>query len=103
MGVPEESAADAVKAENDTIFRETNDAIRAVVASSPNVLPIVPFVCECDDPTCRVLVRLSLDDYARMRDSPRRFLMAQGHEERSGKGMVVERVGEAVIFEKRNG
>ena len=91
-------------ARNDAIFREANDEI-GKAAEAYDMTALIPFVCECADPGCRELVRMSLDEYVAMRRDPKLFVNAVGHE-RAGQGwavpvaeagghVLVEKVGEA--------
>ena len=93
-------------ARNDAIFREANDGI-GDVADELGMTGLLPFVCECADPTCRDLVRLSLDDYQSIRSDPRLFVNVVGHEQ-SARGwaevvaqsdghVVVEKLGKAGV------
>jgi hypothetical protein len=103
VAVPEDMpVADEVRrAENETIFRETNESIRDVVAGAPAVLPVVPFICECSDAGCRELVPMTLSDYARARETPRRFLVAPPHLDRTGnESQVVYTAERFLIIEK---
>ena len=54
----------------------------------------LPFLCECDDVTCRSLIRLTAAEYAEVRVSPNRFVVVEGHTYAgravmSGEGYVV--------------
>jgi hypothetical protein len=91
-------------ARNDAVFRAANEGIRKA-ADEHQIEGPIPFVCECADPTCRELLRLSLADYAAVRRNPRWFLNATEHhvaahgwarvvDERDGY-VVVEKIGEA--------
>jgi hypothetical protein len=91
---------------NDAIFREANDGIRE--AAEEHLLDgdeRVPFLCECADPNCRELVRLTLGEYQLIRSDPRLFVNIPGHQAsahgwaeaiagRDGH-VVVEKVGPA--------
>lgn len=66
-------------ARNDAIFREANEAIAKVAADS-GVDGRVPFICECAEPTCTEIVRLTLDQYGDVRRDPRTFVNAVGHQ-----------------------
>lgn len=85
-------------ARNDAIFRDANEDI-AAVAEEQYAEGRLPFVCECAEPTCREIVRLTLDDYREIRSDPRVFVNAVGHEETSmGSGEVIaDRDGHVVI------
>jgi hypothetical protein len=91
-------------ARNNVIFREANEGIGAA-AEELELSGSVPFVCECPDPKCRTLVRLTIDEYHEIRRDPTLFLNAVEHEETTegvseivahGDGhVVVRKVGEA--------
>src|SRR5437868_507301 len=87
-------------ARNDAIFREANEGIRAA-ADEHEVEGPIPFVCECAEPACRELLRLSLEEYAAVRRNQRYFLNAIGHEVAAkGWGRVVEERPGYVVVEK---
>ncbi len=88
-------------AKNDAVFRDANEGIRQA-ARQYGVRDSVPFVCECADPSCRDLVRLSLDEYEWVRAAPNRFLNVPGHEQAAqGAAVVVERHEGYVVVEKQ--
>jgi hypothetical protein len=63
---------------NDVTFRRANERIYGS-AREYNVTEAIPFLCECADPTCTAVIRLSADEYDRIRADPRRFFGAPGH------------------------
>jgi hypothetical protein len=85
-------------ARNEDLFRETNEAIeRGMWPSAPETL--VRFRCECSTIDCGQAVEVSLRDYERVRQSPRRFILAYGHVTPEIE-MIVERAVRYVIVEK---
>jgi hypothetical protein len=90
-------------AENQARFREANEDISSIAHRAD--LPRIPFVCECANPRCVEIVRLSRADYEGIRADGRRFLNAPGHEtaalewavvvDRGPGFVVVEKIGEA--------
>jgi hypothetical protein len=58
----------------------------------------VPFLCECGDPDCRELVRLTAEEYAAGRITPRHFLLARGHS--FAMGLIVAEHDAYVVVEK---
>jgi hypothetical protein len=91
------TSADRI-ARNDAIFREANEDI-AAVAEEEDVEGRVPFICECAEPSCREIVRLTLDEYREIRSDPRAFVNAVGHQQ-VAKGWVevlAERDGHVVV------
>lgn len=46
----------------------------------------LPFLCECDDVSCRELIRLTSAEYGAVRESAGRYVVVEGH---SWDGRVV--------------
>jgi hypothetical protein len=90
-------------AENELIFREVNERVRAIAAAHGADDHVYEFYCECSNADCTFQVRASLADYEAVREDPARFLIAPAHAlpeievivERSDEWWVVEKVGEA--------
>jgi hypothetical protein len=83
-------------------FRVQNEAIQASADSIPLLGPI-PFVCECPNPDCSEIVRLTFDEYDAIRQDPRRFFNVSGHEAASvaaGAERILLWAGELTIVEK---
>ncbi len=74
MGRSEDQAA-----RNESVFREANDRIAERRAELTAVEGKTPFLCECDDVACVDILRLSLEEYLRVRSQPTRFVVAEGH------------------------
>ena len=66
-------------ARNDAVFRSANESI-AETAAENDVGGQIPFICECAEPTCREVVRLTIDEYRDVRADPRYFVNAVSHE-----------------------
>ena len=87
-------------ATNNATFREANERISAAAGSYGIETPI-PFICECSDPRCSEVIRISLDEYEEVRANSRHFLNIPGHEAASkGLAVVVERRDGYSIVEK---
>jgi hypothetical protein len=93
-------------AENQVRFRRANEEIEEVAADLGESLTVrlIPFLCECADPRCTQLIRLSRSEYEEVRASPRRFAVSPGHEvtlvdehviARNDRFSTVEKVGDA--------
>ncbi len=92
-------------ARNNAVFRDANDEI-ALAASDHGLRDgrPVPFVCECSDPRCTELIRLTLDEYGRVRSNARWFVHAPGHEAHiPGVVRVLERHTGYLLVEKIGG
>lgn len=89
---------------NDARFREANENIRDTADEQDFPGP-VPFICECADPACTQIVRMSIEEYEAIRADPSHFLNAPGHDVAAGSAarvvreadgyVVVEKVGHA--------
>jgi hypothetical protein len=95
-----DAPGEAKRAANQAVFREANERIREIVDQPDVVLPVVPFVCECGDPSCRRLLNVPLAVYANVRRSPRRFLHAPDHINDGTSGSVVETLDGFAVVEK---
>ena len=88
-------------ARNNSLFREANERIRAKAESYGTGMDRLPFLCECPREDCHELVRISLPDYASIRDEMSHFLVAPDHETAEGQyAMVVRRTDSYVVVEK---
>jgi hypothetical protein len=89
---------------NQSTFRTANEKIEAT-AEAIGLLDPVPFICECADPSCIEIVRLTLDEYEEVRQSPRCFFNAPGHEAlalHARAGIVAAKHDDYVVVEKIN-
>jgi hypothetical protein len=82
-------------AENQSTFRAANEKIEDA-AGELDVVDVLPFICECPDPMCTEIVRLGAADYEEIRNDPRLFFNAPGHESGAG-GVVDERAGYTLV------
>jgi hypothetical protein len=83
-------------------FREANEGIE-LAADSMKLTGPLPFICECADERCTDIVRLDLESYEEVRDNPRRFFCAPGHQAidiETGAGVLVEETPGYVLVEK---
>ena len=88
--------------ENNRLFRDANEAIRARSAEHDDPLELIPFLCECPQEDCTTIVRLTGVEYAAIRADPSHFFTAVGHEvAEEPVGSVVARLDGYVIVEKR--
>lgn len=75
MGISDDRVAT-----NDATFRNANERIFES-AREYDVTEAIPFLCECEDPACTAIVRLSAAEYERIRGEPGRFFNTPGHAE----------------------
>ena len=88
---------------NQARFREANEEIqpRAVMAG----VEMVPFICECANPDCTKIIRVTPQEYEDVRSDSVLFLNAPGHEAhsrefaeviaRNDRYVVTKKVGDA--------
>jgi hypothetical protein len=91
-------------ARNDAVYREANERIERA-AQEYEVAGAIPFICECADPECRAIVRLTLPEYEEIRAHPTQFFNLPGHDQPSADHhrivkttpahVVVEKIGRA--------
>ena len=86
-------------ARNEAVFRQANELIEERLNDLSVVDGRSPFVCECQDPDCAEIIRLSLAEYEHVRSSPQWFAIAPGHEFLTGA--VVQRSERFEVVEKR--
>ena len=90
--------------ENEARFRAANEKIedagvRLGVADSS--LPTLPFLCECGRPKCVVVIRATISEYEEVRERPRQFICAPGHQiTTDGIGRLVKEGRGFVVVEK---
>ena len=89
-------------ARNEASFREVNEGIRRGRWPGEED-SISSFRCECASLGCTEMLPLTLREYERIREHPRRFVVAPGHEqldaevvvETRSTYLVVQKTGEA--------
>jgi hypothetical protein len=89
-------------ARNNSVFRDANEQIAgAALEHGVGDGRTIPMICECSNPQCTELIRITLDDYRRVREDPRRFVHAHGHEpEIPGTVRTLETRDDYIVVEK---
>src|ERR1700726_383361 len=85
-------------AQNEALARRINDRIE--YQRPRNGESADTFMCECIRVDCGGVLDLSIEDYARVRAHPRRFVVVPGHEEPAVESTVEVYAG-YVVVEKR--
>ena len=67
--------------ENEAIFREVNERVRETNETFDAEARVAEFVCECGSAACTGHVRMTLDDYERVRADAATFFVLPGHDE----------------------
>ena len=80
------------KALNEGTFRQANEVLdkgaREIVDAQDDSL--VPFLCECPDPSCRQVVLLTLGEYEEVRSTRQGGFATLGHEDLSIERVVAQ-------------
>ena len=86
---------------NQARFREANEEIesRAIVAG----VEMVPFICECADPDCTRIIRVTTGEYEAVRADPMLLLNAPGHERHAGVHAAVVSENDRYVITKKLG
>jgi hypothetical protein len=100
QGIVVISGDEKKRAENEAIFREANERIRAAERELAPPLDHLPYICECDDVDCRETIRLTAPEYERIRDDGATFAIAPGH---PSEGDVLEQHDGYLVVRKRDG
>jgi hypothetical protein len=74
-------------AKNEVIFREVNERIRDVVPSENEP---VDFLCECGQEDCVEQIKLTMDEYERVRADPVQFFVKPGHASQDVEAVMEE-------------
>ena len=83
-------------AANQAMCREVNEAIERGQWPGEEDAPVA-FRCECARLGCDQLIELSVRDYERVREDPRRFAVVRGHELTEVEAVVEEQPGYFVV------
>jgi hypothetical protein len=67
---------------NESVFRDANEKITRRVEELYEVEGLTPILCECEEESCTDIIRISLEDYRRIRADPLTFVVVPGHETR---------------------
>jgi hypothetical protein len=96
----DEGSAERIAA-NEATFRDANEWIEERARQLDFESP-VPFLCECGEPQCREILRLTLSEYEAVRRAGgNRFFVVPGHERVAGaSGVVHERNDTFFVVEK---
>jgi hypothetical protein len=66
--------------ENNDLFREANERIRATSGEYDDPVDPIPFLCECPEERCSTIVRLTPAEYADIRADADHYFTTTGHE-----------------------
>ena len=80
---PAVEQSEARAAKNEISFREANEKI-GEKRTELDVDGPTPFLCECSDPRCTEVIRLTLREYEHARSNATWFVVALGHDADGG-------------------
>jgi hypothetical protein len=69
------------QSKNRELYREVNGRIAAVAESLGAATDTFTFICECSRTGCTAQIDAPLEVYARVRERPGAYLVAEGHED----------------------
>jgi hypothetical protein len=100
MSVVGDPRAERIQANNER-FRAANESIRDKADSVGADMDQLPFLCECPVEDCVEILQLTRAQYSAIRENPRWFMTAVGHEEAEKPvADVVSRKDGYVVVEK---
>jgi hypothetical protein len=85
-------------AANEIAFRRANEGIDRTRKRLELQGERTAYLCECEEESCTDILLLSLEDYRNARSTPRRFVVAAGHQ--SDRDVVLARGDGFVLIEK---
>ena len=68
------------RAANESRFREANETLERKVVKLSIIDSRTPYLCECDDPRCTAIIKLSVHEYEAVRSKPTQFVVTPGHD-----------------------
>jgi hypothetical protein len=84
------------RAKNESTFREANEKLENRVVELSLTEERTPYLCECDDPSCTAIIRMTVPEYEAVRDNPRQFVVIPDHDS-TPERVVEEHEGFTVI------
>jgi hypothetical protein len=68
------------RAKNESTFREANEKLEDKVIELSLTEERTPYLCECDEPSCTAIIRLTIPEYEAVRGNPRHFVVTPEHD-----------------------
>jgi hypothetical protein len=92
------SPREARELRNEALFREVNAHI-AELEQRAGMEPadVLPLLCECARSRCTFPIEVDPETFDRVRENPRRFLVAPGHEQLDVESVVERRPGYLIV------
>jgi O-succinylbenzoate synthase len=85
---------------NEGLFRNANERTAEWDEVRDSDEPVL-YVCECANPDCRRRIRLTREEYERVRQDSKHFAATQGHQIADAE-TVIEDHGDWVVIEKHD-
>ena len=86
------------RAANEARFRAANEKLERKVIKLSITDWRTPYLCECDDPSCTAIIKLSIHEYEAVRSKLTQFVVTPGHDAEPDR--VVERHEGFDVIEK---
>jgi hypothetical protein len=83
------------RAADEATFREANERIRQAERELEPPAERVPYLCECEERSCKEPILLSSAEYELIRGEPTHFVIVSGHP--TDGEVVAERDGHSVV------
>jgi hypothetical protein len=80
MATPELDARSVSAATNQSLFRDVNERIEAIIEGFDLPTKMIDFVCECARPDCAEVIEMTQGEYESIRRVPTHFAIKPGHE-----------------------
>jgi hypothetical protein len=97
------------RAKNESTFREANEKLEDRVVELALTEERTPYLCECDDPRCTEILRLTIPEYEAVRSNPRQFVVISDHDSLPDRVVqkhegftVIEKTGEEGRLVEKN-
>ena len=86
-------------ARNETLFREVNERIESAVGrANRHDDHVYEFLCECSNADCTLLLPLTIAEYEAVRNDPRQFIVAPGHDLPEIESVVARNAGYQLVL-----
>jgi hypothetical protein len=86
------------RAANESRFRARNEKLERKVVKLSITNSRTPYFCECDDPHCTSIIKLTIPEYEAVRSKPTQFVIAPDHD--ADPDRIVEEHDGFTVIEK---
>ena len=90
-------------AQNQSLFREVNERLKAIAETFEFVAKKTTFACECADTACIDQISMRIDEYEAVRADPTHFVVKPGHVFLDVEDVVSNHEAYVVVAKQRAG